>query len=81
VTMIGYAQSNARVSTLMRNIESSPWLQQPELVEIKSVVLPNTKDVRVNEFHAQFPGQARGASGAGESASARRRRRQRGAKG
>ena len=26
VTLIGYAQSNARVSTLMRNIESSPWL-------------------------------------------------------
>jgi type IV pilus assembly protein PilN len=50
VTLIGYAQSNARVSTLMRNIESSPWLQQPELVEIKSVALPNTRDVRVNEF-------------------------------
>ena len=27
VTLIGYAQSNARVSTLMRNIESSPWLE------------------------------------------------------
>ena len=26
VTLIGYAQSNARVSTLMRNIEASPWL-------------------------------------------------------
>ena len=25
VTLVGYAQSNARVSTLMRNIESSPW--------------------------------------------------------
>jgi type IV pilus assembly protein PilN len=50
VTLIGYAQSNARVSTLMRNIESSPWLQQPELVEIKAVALPNTRDVRVNEF-------------------------------
>ena len=26
VTLTGYAQSNARVSTLMRNIEGSPWL-------------------------------------------------------
>ena len=26
ITLIGYAQSNARVSTLMRNIQSSPWL-------------------------------------------------------
>jgi type IV pilus assembly protein PilN len=50
VTLVGYAQSNARVSTLMRNIESSPWLTNPELVEIKSVPSPNNKDVRVNEF-------------------------------
>lgn len=56
VTAIGYAQSNARVSTLMRNIESSPWLTQPELVEIKSVPLPGArdKDARVNEFTLNF---------------------------
>jgi len=47
VTLTGYAQSNARVSTLMRNIESSPWLGSPELVEIKSVALDKQK---VNEF-------------------------------
>jgi type IV pilus assembly protein PilN len=29
VTLTGYAQSNARVSTLMRSIESSPWLATP----------------------------------------------------
>jgi type IV pilus assembly protein PilN len=50
IQMVGYAQSNARVSTLMRNIESSPWLVQPELVEIKSVPSPIAKDLRVNEF-------------------------------
>ena len=50
ITLVGYAQSNARVSTLMRNIEASPWLQQPELVEIKSVPSPTNKDLRVNEF-------------------------------
>jgi type IV pilus assembly protein PilN len=47
VTLVGYAQSNARVSTLMRNIESSPWLTLPELVEIKSVPLEKQK---INEF-------------------------------
>jgi type IV pilus assembly protein PilN len=47
VTLVGYAQSNARVSTLMRNIESSPWLGSPELVEIKAVALDKQK---VNEF-------------------------------
>jgi Tfp pilus assembly protein PilN len=31
----------------MRNIESSPWLGSPELVEIKSVALDKQK---VNEF-------------------------------
>jgi len=50
VTLVGYAQSSARVSTLMRNIDASPWLQNPELVEIKSVVSPSSKDLRVNEF-------------------------------
>jgi len=50
VTLVGYAQSSARVSTLMRNIEASPWLQSPELVEIKSVPSPTAKDLRVNEF-------------------------------
>lgn len=50
VTLVGYAQSNARVSTLMRNIESSPWLQKPELVEIRSVALPGANGQRVNEF-------------------------------
>jgi type IV pilus assembly protein PilN len=49
VTLVGYAQSNARVSTLMRNIESSPWLEGPALVEIKSVQLANNAG-RMNEF-------------------------------
>jgi type IV pilus assembly protein PilN len=47
IALQGYAQSNARVSTLMRNLEESPWLESPNLVEIKSVNLNNT---RVNEF-------------------------------
>jgi type IV pilus assembly protein PilN len=47
VNMVGYAQSNARVSTLMRNIESSPWLEQPVLVEVKAA---NVDKKRVSEF-------------------------------
>ena len=47
INMTGYAQSNARVSTLMRNLASSPWLESPELVEIKSATVNN---VRANEF-------------------------------
>jgi type IV pilus assembly protein PilN len=36
VELRGQAQSNSRVSTLMRNLDSSPYLQQPQLVEIKA---------------------------------------------
>jgi type IV pilus assembly protein PilN len=59
ITLIGYAQSNARVSTLMRNIQSSPWLMSPELVEIKLVPVPAAAATgprnaaagdRINEF-------------------------------
>ena len=48
VMLSGYAQSNARVSTLMRNIEASPWLEKPELLEIKAVTVDKR---RLNEFN------------------------------
>ena len=56
VTVVGYAQSNARVSTLMRNIEASPWLTKPELAEIKLVAMPGSKDQsqKINEFTLSF---------------------------
>jgi type IV pilus assembly protein PilN len=50
VNIVGYAQSNARVSTLMRNLGASPYLENPELVEIKAVLLDNNPNRRVNEF-------------------------------
>jgi type IV pilus assembly protein PilN len=47
IKLLGYAQSNARVSTLMRNIESSPWLANPSLVQINSATLGK---MRISEF-------------------------------
>lgn len=47
LTLVGYAQSSARVSTLMRNIEVSPWLDAPRLIEVK---VSNQGNLRVNEF-------------------------------
>lgn len=35
LTLQGVAQSNARVSSLMRKLEASPWLENPSLLEIK----------------------------------------------
>ncbi|MDR1935027.1 MAG: PilN domain-containing protein [Candidatus Accumulibacter sp.] len=49
VNLLGYAQSSStRVPTLMRNIEASPWLEKPELREVKAVTLNNN---RLNEFN------------------------------
>jgi type IV pilus assembly protein PilN len=48
VNVQGYAQSNARVSTLMRNIESSPWLSSPQLIEIKA---SRVGSKRLSEFN------------------------------
>lgn len=47
VTVNGYAQSNARVSTFMRNLESSPYLEKPGLIEIHAI---NEKGSRLSEF-------------------------------
>jgi type IV pilus assembly protein PilN len=47
VALTGYAQSNARVSTLMRNFGSSPYLENPDLVEIRASTV-NGK--RISEF-------------------------------
>jgi len=47
VTINGYTQSQARVSTLMRNLDASPYLENSNLIEIKAVPLGAT---RINEF-------------------------------
>ena len=54
VHILGYAQSNARVSTLMRNIEASPWLDQPLLVEVKSGTTADKKRVSQFEMYLQL---------------------------
>ena len=51
IMLNGYAQSSARVSTLMRNIDGSNWMESPELVEIKAVTVDKR---RLNEFSLSF---------------------------
>jgi type IV pilus assembly protein PilN len=53
VTVQGVAQSNERVSELLRNLgNNSPWLNRPELVEITSamVALSPRDQRRVSNF-------------------------------
>jgi len=47
VAISGYTQSQARVSTLMRNLEGSQYLQNAHLVEIKAA---SESGRRINEF-------------------------------
>ena len=47
ITISGYTQSSARVSTLMRNLDASPWFESTNLVEIKAATVNN---LRANEF-------------------------------
>lgn len=45
--LAGFAQSNAWVSTLMRNLDASPWMESPLLIEIKAAT---ENGIRLNEF-------------------------------
>lgn len=49
VSVVGYATSNARVSTLMRNFDASPWLESPKLIQIKASKAKGSS-VTLNEF-------------------------------
>jgi type IV pilus assembly protein PilN len=53
VVMQGYAQSQERVSELLRNVSSvSPWLEKPDLVEVKATGLGQGKTAKkVVEFN------------------------------
>lgn len=48
ITLVGYAQSNARVSTLMHNLDESPVLERPVLVEIRAADVGKR---RMSEFN------------------------------
>jgi type IV pilus assembly protein PilN len=44
VTLSGYAQSQERVAELLRNVAgASPWLERPDLTEVKAVTLDKSK--------------------------------------
>lgn len=47
INLVGYAQSSARVSSLMRALDDSRWFDSPQLIEIKAATVKNQ---RVSEF-------------------------------
>jgi type IV pilus assembly protein PilN len=73
VAVNGVAQTNERVSELLRNtLYNSPWLEKPELVEIKAVAVTtaNREQRRLYEFSMRVTlkrPQAAAADGAASS--------------
>jgi type IV pilus assembly protein PilN len=71
IAMQGVAQSNERVSELLRNLtDNTPWLSKPELVDIvaKNLALSSKEQRRVSEFNLRFrlmrTGEVKGKDGA-----------------
>lgn len=82
VILNGYAQSNDRISELLHNLAAkTPWLERPELNEIKAVSVPTGTDKkdarRLFEFTlnallkaSEKPADAKGVAKKGPSAGA-----------
>ena len=47
ITLEGVADTNARVATLVRNLSVSNWMESPNLIEIKSIIVNGVKQ---NDF-------------------------------
>jgi type IV pilus assembly protein PilN len=79
VAVIGVAQTNERVSEFLRNIGTSPWLERPELVEIKAanVITSGKEQRRLYEFSMRVTlkrpaGSAEPAAAAASGAAAKK---------
>lgn len=64
ITITGEAQSNARVSSFMRNLEASDWLQNPQLDIIQA---KDESGMRISSFTLRFSQVIPKAEGEGES--------------
>lgn len=53
IAIVGAAESNNRVSNLMRNLDSSEWLTQPNLTEVKSVTAGAVDQANVFKLSVQ----------------------------
>ena len=54
ISVQGIAQSNARVSSFMRNVDRSTWLEKPNLVEIRKLKSGEGEPPRFSQFSLQF---------------------------
>ncbi|WP_439886529.1 type 4a pilus biogenesis protein PilN [Pseudomonas sp. MBLB4123] len=53
IAIVGAAESNNRVSNLMRNLDSSEWLEAPNLTEVKAVTAGMVDQANVFQLTVQ----------------------------
>lgn len=53
IAIVGAAESNNRVSNLMRNLDSSEWLASPNLTEVKSVTAGAVDQANIFQLSVQ----------------------------
>lgn len=63
VQIEGTAESNGRVSTYMKNLEASPWFDEPKLVEIKT---SEKEKLRRGDFKLQVKALKKPSDGTAE---------------
>jgi len=51
IKLSGFAQANARVSALMRNLDSSDWFKSPKLQNVKS---QNNDGLELSKFSLEI---------------------------
>lgn len=66
IAIVGAAESNSRVSALMRNLDASEWLKAPNLTEVKAVTAGAVDQANVFQLTVQQtqPGADKEAEGA-----------------
>ena len=73
----GFAQSNARVSTFMRNIEKSEWLKDPTLTVIRTAEVDRGKvsqfTLRAKQFSPKSEEEEEQSSGRGKKGRGKKR--------
>lgn len=66
ISIVGAAESNNRVSNLMRNLDGSEWLEAPNLNEVKAVTAGSVDQENVFQLSVQQTQPVAAAEGAKE---------------
>lgn len=70
ISIVGSAESNNRVSNLMRNLDASEWLKSPNLTEVKAVTAGAVDQANVFKLTVKQtrPGEPEGGEAEGQKA-------------